>query len=61
MLAFAALFAVLAWWRFQQRDIRVGGEGGWQRPSLASLRERLLRRSTIEREILAPEGVMGQD
>jgi ABC-2 type transport system permease protein len=30
MLAFAAGFALLAWWRFEQRDIRVGGEGGWQ-------------------------------
>jgi ABC-2 type transport system permease protein len=27
-----ALFVLLAWWRFQRRDIRVGGEGGWRLP-----------------------------
>lgn len=37
LLAAAVLFALIAWWRFQQRDIRVGGEGGWSFPSLASL------------------------
>jgi ABC-2 type transport system permease protein len=26
----AVIFALLAWWRFERRDIRVGGEGGWQ-------------------------------
>ena len=35
LLAVAALFAVLAWWRFQRRDIRVGGEGGWRLPALS--------------------------
>jgi ABC-2 type transport system permease protein len=30
LLAAATVLAVLAWWRFEQRDIRVGGEGGWQ-------------------------------
>jgi ABC-2 type transport system permease protein len=34
LLLVAALFALLAWWRFQRRDIRVGGEGGWRLPSL---------------------------
>jgi len=34
LLAAAVLFAALAWWRFQRRDIRVGGEGGWRLPSL---------------------------
>lgn len=34
LLAAAVLFALLAWWRFQRRDIRVGGEGGWQWPAL---------------------------
>jgi len=34
LLVVAALLAVLAWWRFQRRDIRVGGEGGWRLPSL---------------------------
>ncbi len=39
LLAVAVLFALLAWWRFQQRDIRVVGEGGWQvRTRLARLR-----------------------
>ena len=28
------VFVLLAWWRFQRRDIRVGGEGGWNLPSL---------------------------
>lgn len=34
LVAFAVLFALLAWWCFLRRDIRVGGEGGWQWPSL---------------------------
>jgi len=34
LLAAAVLFAALAWWRFQRRDIRVGGEGGWRLPAL---------------------------
>jgi len=29
------VFVLLAWWRFERRDIRVGGEGGWNLPSLA--------------------------
>ncbi|MGD8626570.1 MAG: ABC transporter permease subunit [Anaerolineae bacterium] len=40
LLAAAAILALLAWWRFQQRDIRVGGEGGWRLGGLS----RLLRR-----------------
>ncbi len=35
MLGVSALFVILAWWRFEQRDIRVGGEGGWGIPFLA--------------------------
>lgn len=35
LVAFAALFALLAWWRFLRRDVRVGGEGGWRLPSLS--------------------------
>lgn len=35
LLAVAALFALLAGWRFERRDIRVGGEGGWRLPRLA--------------------------
>ena len=38
LLAVATLLAVVAWWRFERRDIRVGGEHGW--------RLRLLRRRT---------------
>jgi ABC-2 type transport system permease protein len=34
LLAVVMAFALLAWWRFQRRDIRVGGEGGWKLPSL---------------------------
>ena len=34
LLAVSGVFAGLAWWRFQRRDIRVGGEGGWRLPSL---------------------------
>jgi ABC-2 type transport system permease protein len=35
LLVVAAVFAALAWWRFQRRDIRVGGEAGWKLPSLS--------------------------
>jgi len=34
LLAATVLFAALAWWRFQRRDIRVGGEGSWRLPAL---------------------------
>jgi ABC-type transport system involved in multi-copper enzyme maturation permease subunit len=34
------VFALLAWWRFHERDIRVGGEGGWRIPILHKQRER---------------------
>ena len=30
LLVAAAVFAVIAAWRFQRRDIRVAGEGGWR-------------------------------
>jgi ABC-2 type transport system permease protein len=30
LLAVAGLFAILAWWCFERRDIRVVGEGGWR-------------------------------
>jgi ABC-2 type transport system permease protein len=32
LLAGAALWLALAWWRFQRRDIRVAGEGVWGWP-----------------------------
>jgi ABC-2 type transport system permease protein len=34
LLAASAALALLAWWRFQRRDIRVVGEGGWRLPTL---------------------------
>lgn len=34
LLGAAALFALVAWWRFERREIRVGGEGGWGLPLL---------------------------
>lgn len=40
------VFVLLAWWRFQQRDIRVGGEGGWNLPILS----RALRRGKAAQE-----------
>jgi len=38
LLAASAALALLAWWRFQLRDIRVAGEGGWHMPSLRKRR-----------------------
>jgi len=32
LLAVALVFALLAWWRFERRDIRVAGEGSWRLP-----------------------------
>lgn len=40
LLGISIIFALLAWWRFQQRDIRVGGERGWSLPRLAGLLNR---------------------
>jgi ABC-2 type transport system permease protein len=37
LLGVSLVFALLAWWRFERRDIRVGGEGGWNLPSLSRL------------------------
>ena len=33
LLGVTAALALLAWWRFRRRDIRVGGEGGWKLPT----------------------------
>ncbi|HSJ58199.1 MAG TPA: ABC transporter permease subunit [Anaerolineae bacterium] len=41
LIGVTLVLALIAWWRFQERDIRVGGEGGWKLP--ASL-QRLARR-----------------
>jgi ABC-2 type transport system permease protein len=35
LLAASTVLAVLAWWRFERRDIRVAGEGGWRLPSIS--------------------------
>jgi ABC-2 type transport system permease protein len=35
LLAASTALAVLAWWRFERRDIRVAGEGGWRLPSIS--------------------------
>ena len=37
LLGVSIALALLAWWRFQRRDIRVGGESGWR---LFTLRRR---------------------
>lgn len=34
LLLVSVVLALLAWWRFQRRDIRVGGEGTWQLSNL---------------------------
>jgi ABC-2 type transport system permease protein len=34
LLAISIFFALLAWWQFLRRDIRVGGEGGWRLPTI---------------------------
>ncbi len=35
LLAVSVVLALVSWQRFQRRDIRVGGEGGWRLPSLS--------------------------
>jgi ABC-2 type transport system permease protein len=40
LLAVGAALAVVAWWRFERRDIRVMGEGGWKLLSPSKLRRR---------------------
>ncbi len=37
LLAASTLFALLSWWRFLRKDIRVGGEGGWKLPAFSLL------------------------
>jgi ABC-2 type transport system permease protein len=39
LLAASAVLALVAWWRFERRDIRVSGEGGWRLPALPFLRK----------------------
>ena len=57
LLAFSALFAILAWWRFERRDIRVGGEGGRERPAWW---RSLFRRVAARHEAPASEGAVVQ-
>jgi len=40
LLGISILFVLIAWWRFERRDIRVGGEGGWRIPMILRLRQR---------------------
>ena len=61
LLAVALLFALLAWRRFQQQDIRVGGEGGWQRHTRSSLSRLAGRRPSARREATTPEGGVAQN
>jgi beta-exotoxin I transport system permease protein len=35
LLGASAALALVAWWRFQRRDIRTAGEGGWRLPTLS--------------------------
>jgi ABC-2 type transport system permease protein len=58
--AVALLFALLAWWRFERRDIRVGGEGAWQRPGRRALSHLLRGRTTAEPEAPATERAAAQ-
>jgi ABC-2 type transport system permease protein len=39
LLGVSLIFTLLAWWRFQHRDIRIGGEGGWRWPAFSLRRE----------------------
>ncbi len=45
LLGASSVLALLAWWRFQRRDIRIAGEGGWRLPAL-----RLCRRAETAQE-----------
>lgn len=40
LLGISFLLIIVAWWRFERRDIRVGGEGGWRLPSFSKLLRR---------------------
>jgi ABC-2 type transport system permease protein len=52
----AIVFALLAWRRFELRDIRVAGEGAWRRPALSSLARRLPKRVARQSQVPASEG-----
>lgn len=40
LIGVSVLFSLVAWWRFLQRDIRVGGEGSWQLPRFSFARSK---------------------
>ncbi len=40
LLGISILFVLIAWWRFERRDIRVGGEGGWRVPVILRLQRK---------------------
>lgn len=44
LLGVTLLLILLAWWRFEHRDIRVGGEGGWNIPLISKMRVRKVER-----------------
>ena len=47
LLAGSAVLVLLAWWQFQRRDIRLGGERSWNLPALWGL---LRRRGSSQQE-----------
>jgi ABC-2 type transport system permease protein len=60
LLAVALIFALAAWRRFERRDIRVGGEGAWQRPARRSLARLFHRGAAVQAEMPASEGAAVQ-
>lgn len=40
LLGFSLFFVLIAWWRFERRDVRVAGEGSWRMPDFLRLRRR---------------------
>ena len=40
LLGFSLLFLLIAWWRFERRDIRVAGEGSWRLPEFRPAHKR---------------------
>ncbi len=58
--AVALIFALLAWWRFERRDIRVGGEGAWQRPGRRALSHLLPGRTATQSDTRAAERAAAQ-
>ncbi len=40
LIGISIVFILIAWWRFERRDIRVAGEGGWRLPRILRMRLR---------------------